>query len=431
MTPYILMLAGTARLVGLSIARKRMRERKTAGWLRESRAAGLTEPPSLHPIIDPVMCIGCGGCVEACPEKSVLGLVDGIAVLVEPTSCIGHGACKTACPSDAIRLVFGSSSRGVDLPVVGPDFQTDLAGVYIAGELGGMGLIRNAVEQGRQAVDEIRRLDGIGTGHDLDLVIVGAGPAGLSASLAAHEHGLRFVTLDQDTLGGTIAHYPRGKIVMTKPATLPVVGKIPFRETTKESLMEFWTSVVERVDLPLHLGRRVDDIIADGDRWVVAAGDERHRTRAVLLAIGRRGTPRKLGVPGEDLPKVVYRLDDPAGYRGKHVLVVGGGDSAIEAAVVLSEEPGTDVTLSYRAAAFSRARAKNRDRLQARIDAKRVRVLLGSTVDEIAYERVRIRVGEATQDLRNDAVIVCAGGILPTGFLKSIGIEVRTHHGDA
>ena len=431
MTPYVLLIAGTAALVALSIARKHVRERKAAALLEESVSAGLIEPPSLHPVIDPVMCIGCGGCIEACPEKTVLGLIDGVAVLTEPTSCIGHGACKTACPSDAIRLVFGTASRGVDLPVVGPDFQTDLAGIYVAGELGGMGLIRNAVEQGRQAVEEIRRRAGTGTGHDLDLVIVGAGPAGLSASLAAHQHGLRFVTVDQDNLGGTIAHYPRGKIVMTRPATLPVVGKIPFRETTKEALMEFWTSVTDRVDLPLHLGHRVEDVVADGDRWIVVAGDQRFRTRTVLLAIGRRGTPRTLGVPGEDLPKVVYRLGDPAEYRGRRVLVVGGGDSAIEAAVTLSEEPGTDVTLSYRSAAFSRARAKNRDRLQARVDAGRVRVMLESTVDEIAPERVRIRVADTTRDLPNDAVLVCAGGILPTGFLKSIGIDVRTHHGEA
>ena len=121
---------------------------------REAAAeAGLLEPSSLHPKIDPVKCLGCGACVSVCPEGDVLGMINGKAELIEPSECIGHGACKAACPRDAITLVFGTETRGVDIPHVGPDFQTNVPGIFIAGELGGMGLIRNAIEQGRQAIE--------------------------------------------------------------------------------------------------------------------------------------------------------------------------------------------------------------------------------------------------------------------------------------
>ena len=217
------------------------RHRKEAAALalrEEHRLAGLTEPSSLHPVIDPAICVGCATCVKACPEGQILGLVNGKAQLIAPSMCIGHGACAEACPMGAIQLVFGTERRGVEIPHVGPDFQTNVPGIWIAGELGGMGLIRNAIEQGRQAVSEIakhvRATPAIP--EALDLAIIGAGPAGLSASLAAKEAGLRFVTLEQDSLGGTVAHFPRGKLVMTRPATLPLHGLVNLTETSKEAL---------------------------------------------------------------------------------------------------------------------------------------------------------------------------------------------------
>ncbi len=422
--PLLIVWAVYLRRRGRAEARSRARR-------AEAAEAGMLEPASLHPEIDPVQCIGCGACVRACPEGDILGLIGGKAALVAPSECIGHGACKAACPADAISLVFGTAKRGVDIPHVGPDFQTNVPGIFIAGELGGMGLIRNAIEQGRQAIDGVRRLDGLGRTEGYDVVIVGGGPAGFAASLAAMQHRLRFVTIEQDSFGGTVAHFPRGKLVMTAPATLPLIGKVKFREISKEKLLSFWNSVARKTGLRIHYGEHVTKIARSGAGFAVETSRAVYPTRSVLLAIGRRGTPRKLEVPGEEQTKVVYRLVDPEQYRGQHVLVVGGGDSALEAALALAEQPGTTVTLSHRGENFARAKIKNRDGMTAAEQAGRVAVLKQSAVKQIEADAVELTQGDRRVRIRNEAVVVCAGGILPTAFLKSVGIEVETKYGTA
>jgi thioredoxin reductase/Pyruvate/2-oxoacid:ferredoxin oxidoreductase delta subunit len=401
--------------------------------LSESRRQGLCEPASLHPVIDPGKCMGCGSCVGACPEGNVLGLIEDRAQLVNPAHCIGHGACKTACPFDAITLVFGTEKRGMDIPHVGADFQTNVRGLFIAGELGGMGLIRNAIEQGRRAMESICKYPGVGNGGSnmLDVLIVGAGPAGFAASLGAMEKGLRSVTIEQETLGGTVSHFPRGKLVMTAPAKLPLVGKMTFTETSKESLLDFWETVAKKTGLRINFQERLEDIVAREGAYLVKTSRHVYRARTVLLAIGRRGTPRKLGVPGEGLPKVVYRLIDAQQYAGMRVLVVGGGDSALEAAASISEQPDTEVTLSYRSSAFSRAKEKNRRRVETAEAAGRLTVVFNSNVTEIAPRHVVLERQGETLNLANEAVIISAGGVLPTPFLQKIGIEVETRYGTA
>jgi len=395
--------------------------------LRENITAGLTEPATLHPVIDPNICMGSGGCAKACPEHA-MGIIHGKGVLISPANCIGHGACAFSCPVGAIKLVFGTETRGVDIPMVEPNFESNIPGIFIAGELGGMGLIRKAVEQGKQAMDSVKKRGKSKTPHDV--VIIGAGPAGISATLAAKHHGLRSITLEQeDTFGGTTLHYPRGKVVMTAPMNLPLIGKINIKETTKEQLMKLWDNVVTKAGIKINFGERMEKIERKGDAFSVVTNHANYLTRSVLLCIGRRGTPRKLGVPGENLEKVVYRLLDPEQYRGKHVLVVGGGDAALEAAISIANEPNTKVTLSYRSNAFSRVKPKNRKLAEETNKSGRLTILLESNVKEIKSKSVLLDQKGKAIELPNDAVIVCAGGILPTPFLKEIGIMVETRHG--
>jgi thioredoxin reductase (NADPH) len=349
-------------------------------------------------------------------------------VLTNAAACIGHGACFAACPVDAIQLVFGTEQRGIDIPNLTPEFESNVPGVFIAGELGGMGLIRKAAEQGRQAIEVIRKRSG--GAHEFDVVIVGGGPAGLSAGLSAIQHKLRYKLIEQESsLGGAVFHYPRNKVAMTAPVTLALVGKVRFAEVRKETLLEFWQGVVARTGLQIAFRECMQGIDRQGDGFVVRTDRGAYRTRSVLLALGRRGTPRKLDVPGEESPKVVYRLIDPNQYVGKPVLVVGGGDSALEAALALGEQPGTTVTLSYRSAAFSRVKQKNRLALEQARRAGRVRIELESKVLSIDANTVHLQTGNGAVTLRNDAVIVCAGGQLPTPLLQEIGIAFDTKHG--
>ena len=427
--------APLALIWGWYLRRQQRVEHRSVTARQRSAAAGLAEPASLHPVIDTVRCIGCGSCVKACPEQPehhVLGLIGNKAQLVSPSDCVGHGACRSACPVDAITLVFGSAQRGIDIPLLSPSFESTVPGIFIAGELGGMGLIRNALSQGMQAVNAIHkhrpRTRGAGA---LDLLIVGAGPAGFAASLTALSHGLKFATIEQDSLGGCVFQYPRAKMVMTSPVTLPLVGRLRFGHTSKEALLEFWRGVERKMNLPMHYGERVESIGREGDGFLVRTTRGEHRAASVLLAIGRRGTPRKLDVPGEELPKVVYRLVDPEQYKGQDVLVVGGGDSALEAAASVAENGGRQVTLSYRGDAFSRAKPRNRERVATAARSGRLQVLLESQVRRIEPSSVVLAFQGRELELANDAVIVSVGGILPAEFLQKVGVQVETKYGTA
>jgi thioredoxin reductase (NADPH) len=427
---YCLPLVAILAIYMLRQARIHRRSRRAQ---EETVSAGLTEPASLHPIIDPSRCLGCGACVKACPEQphhEVLGLIDGKAVLVGPTDCIGHGACKTACPFDAITLVLGTERRGIDIPVLKPNFESNVPGIFVAGELGGMGLIKNALTQGQQALESIAKA-GLRRKGALDVLIVGAGPAGLAASLAAKKMGLSYQTVEQDSLGGAVFQYPRGKLVMTAPVVLPIVGKVQFRNTSKEELLKFWTGTCDGNGLKISYKERVEAIERQDGAFHVRTTKQQYVASTVLLAIGRRGTPRKLGVRGEELPKVVYRLIDPEQYRGQKVVVVGGGDSALEAAASIAELGDTSVTLSYRGEAFQRAKQRNRQRVEAASASDRLKVLLNSQVEEIRANDVVLKLPGQKLQVSNDAIIVSAGGILPNDFLRSIGIEVETKYGTA
>lgn len=430
LTPWLLYAIPTALIVVWYLRSRARLQAAHARRYEESVQAGLNEPASLHPVVDPNRCLASGVCVRACPEQA-LGIVRGKAVLVNAAACIGHGACASACPTEAIQLVFGTERRGVDIPEVKPNFESNVPGIFIAGELGGMGLVRKAAEQGKQAIDGIRSAGR--RGGDYDVVIVGAGPAGLAAGLGAVAHKMKYVIVEQEqSLGGTVYHYPRNKITMTAPVKLPIVGRVKMGpEISKEALLAKFQDIARRAGLTFRFGEKMEAIERDGDVFVVRTTRASYRTGAVLLAIGRRGTPRKLGVPGEEQSKVVYRLIDPEQYRGKKVLVVGGGDAALEAAIALADEPGCAVTLSYRSEAFSRVKPANRSRLQERQAAGRVRVMLKSNVKSIDAATVTLLHEDREQRLPNDAVIVCAGGELPFDLLKKVGIAFETKRGTA
>jgi len=398
----------------------------------KAKAEGLYEPVSLHPVVDVNSCIRTGACIAACPEHDILGIVNGKATTINASQCVGHGACFHSCPTQAITLCIGTEERGVDLPHVNQNFESNVNGIYIAGELGGMGLIKNAVKQGRQAVDNIFKYSNKNHNADYDLVVVGAGPAGISASLCAKNHNMKCLTLEQDTLGGTVFTFPRSKIVMTSPMDLPLYGKVKLYETSKSELLDLWKDVITKHNIQIKENSKVESITQEEDHFIISTlSGERYSTRSVVLAIGRRGTPRKLGVPGEELEKVAYRLLDSDIIKKKNIIVVGGGDSAIESALLLAGH--NNVILSYRGDVFSRIKQKNNERVREAAVSGLVDLQFNTNLIRIDKDFItldNVKTGQQ-QVIKNDLVYIFAGGELPTQFLTKVGIHITKKFGDA
>jgi thioredoxin reductase (NADPH) len=398
--------------------------------IKRAKEDGLHEPVSLHPVVDVNSCIQTGACIAACPEHDILGIRNGKATIINASQCIGHGACFHACPTEAISLRIGTEKRGVELPHVSRNFETNVPGIFIAGELGGMGLIKNAVEQGRQAVENIVKTFNKNHGAAYDLIIIGAGPAGISGSLTAKKNGLKFLLLEQDTLGGTVFTFPRKKIVMTSPMDLPLFGKIKLFETTKAELLELWQTVLKKNEISVSENSKVESIILEEGIFKVTTLQGYCYTSArVLLSIGRRGTPRKLNVPGELSEKVAYRLMEPEDITGKHILVVGGGDSAVESALLLGDH--NHVILSYRNEVFNRIKPLNSIALNKAVAEGKIEVRLKSNLISIGDDKIVLSVeGDNNLELKNDLVFIFAGGELPTQFLEKAGIKITKKFGE-
>lgn len=414
--------------------RKQKKESRIAEEkIARAKSDGTFEPVSLHPVVDEGSCIKTGACIAACPEKDILGIVNGHATPINASRCVGHGACFHACPTQAITLCIGTEKRGVELPHVNQNFETNVPGIFIAGELGGMGLIKNAVEQGKQAVENLQKVVG-SKSHpaEYDLVIIGAGPAGISASLMAKKLELKFTTLEQDTLGGTVYTFPRAKIVMTSAMDLPLHGKVKLFETKKSALLDLWQEVLKKNAITIRENEKVESIVRTQDIFRITTNKNQSFTsRTVLLAIGRRGSPRKLGIPGENSEKVAYRLLEPEHISGQEILIVGGGDSAIESALLLHEQ--NKVTLSYRGDAFSRLKPKNQERVQFAISEGKLTLMLQSNPVEIMGNHVILKqVSDGSKiKLVNDLVYIFAGGELPIDFLQKAGIGITKKFGEA
>ncbi|PYY09092.1 MAG: hypothetical protein DMG69_11825 [Acidobacteria bacterium] len=389
-------------------------------------------PRSQHPHIDTTFCIGCQSCTMVCPEGDVLAMLGGKAVIVNGYKCIGHSLCAEACPVGAITMVMASPSMSADMPQLTPEYETNVQNLFIVGELGGLALIKNAVNQGRECIDTIdQRLNSMGSrpaADVYDVLIVGAGPAGITASLRAIEKNLKYVTVEQDEVGGTVAKYPRQKLVMTSPVEFPMYGKFKKTELSKENLLAFWDKVLHRADFQVRAGEKVDDIKKGSDGiFTVTTSKSQYRTRAVILALGKTGTPRKLGVKGEEMPKVMYRLIEADHYINKKILVIGGGDSAVEAAMGLAHQAGNEVTLSYRQDRFSRIKERNSTRVEECVRSGKLKVLFNSTPLEFREHAVVLEVKGERMEIPNDFVWIFAGGTPPYDFLKKIGVQLGSH----
>lgn len=414
-----------------------LRKQKKASNLVEQKIAqakidGLHEPISLHPVVDVNGCIQTGACIMACPEKDILGIVNGKATTINASQCIGHGACFHACPTEAISLCIGTEKRGVELPHVNENFESNIHGISIAGELGGMGLIRNAVEQGKQAIEHVAKQIPKNHNADYDLVVIGAGPAGISATLTAKKHKLKAICLEQDSLGGTVFTFPRSKIVMTSPMDLPLYGKVRLNETSKGELLKIWKEAIQKNDIEVVEKTKVESIRPENNHFIIGTKTgKQYSTKHVLLAIGRRGTPRKLNVKGEESEKVAYKLLEPEDINSKKIMVVGGGDSAIESAMLLMDN--NEVSLSYRKDSFQRLKPKNREKILKAIEDQKIKVFYNSNPIEINDGNIILKstVDESTQSVENDMVYIFAGGELPSEFLKKIGLKITKKYGEA
>src|SRR5438067_7484858 len=419
-----------ALIIGFFLWKYLRKEKKRAELARAAAEKGklFSEGPrSQHPHIDANYCIGCAACTMVCPEGDVLAMLGGKAVIVNGYKCIGHSLCAEVCPVGAITMVMASPSMGEDMPYLTPEYETTIKNMFIVGELGGLALIKNAVNQGRECIDTIANRMASAGGRPIsgayDVLIVGAGPAGISASLRAIEKKMRYLTLDAGEIGGTVAKYPRQKLVMTSPVEFPMHGKFKKTELSKEELIAFWDKVLQRSDFKFRKGEKVEDIKKGEDGiFTVMTTNHQYRAHTVILALGKSGSPRKLGVKGEELQKVMYRLIEADHYINKKILVVGGGDSAIEAAMGLGHQVGNQVTLSYRREAFSRIKERNAQRIQESIRKGKVKVIFNSAPVEFREKSVLLDVNGKIEEIPNDYVWIFAGGEPPTAFLKKIGV---------
>ncbi len=433
---FDLLLVGLLTAIGVGVGwfMTRTRSQRQAAdteTLAQVHKEGRSDAPTLHPVIDPDKCIGSLSCTDVCPEGDILGVVDGKAALITPSACIGHGKCMVECPVNAIELVFGSAKKGLELPETDEFFETSRKGVYIVGELGGMGLIKNAITQGLQCSKTLGGLLKDQQSEFDDVVIVGAGPSGLATALGCREQGLKFRVVEQESLGGTIAQYPRQKIVMTERVELPFLGKFGAPLISKEQLLESWEQAIKAADIRINTGVKVEGIEGEDGDFTVITTKGKVKAKKVVLAIGRRGTPRKIGCPGEDMEKVTYRLIDAQQYEGARVLVVGGGDAALEAAIQLAEESDAEVALSYRQPEFGKAREANKRRFKELVEQDRIFAFMASNIKKVSTGFVTLEKGGKLVEFPNDFVIACLGGELPTEFLKKMGVGMTRLHGEA
>lgn len=399
--------------------------------LAKAISSQMHEPNTLHPEIDTNICSGCGACTQVCPEGDILKMINHKAVLVSPAKCVGHGECERACPVNAIKLVFGTKTRGMDIPRLSRDYETNVKGLYIAGELGGMGLIRNAIKQGISSAQHA--LSDLGTANaEYDLFIVGAGPAGLAASLVAIAQKKKYLLIEQGGFGGTVYNFPRQKIVMSHPFELPMIGKMKFEsnKVSKEQLLNYWTEVKNKTNLKIQEQTQFMGLEKLDKAFRVKTNKGEITAKKVILAMGVRGSPRKLGVPGEELPKVTYNLLDPEQYQNQDIVVVGGGNAGVEAAQMLCDLKWKNrVHLLLRGANFDRCNEENLRKITDLETKGQVKIWKNSSIQEIQATEVIVKKENEVVKLKNNYVLIFAGAELPHKFLMSLGVNIDKKFG--
>ena len=404
----------------------------TGRRLRRERAKR-APPPKISerqrlPLIDDSTCLGCYACVDACPYD-VLQVDRYVAVVVRPDLCCGLTLCEQVCPNGSLAIT-DIDAKVPQLRLSDDNESLDTPGVYLAGDVTGLPLIKNAIVQGDRVMEAVARNL---PKHDrkYDVVVIGAGPAGISAALRAKQQGLSCKVIEQGSVAQSIRSFPRGKLVFDQPLELPRVGKLWLEESTKEELLERWTRIVRSEKLDIDEGRRFSGIEQHDAAFTVLASDDatetahRYETSRVLLAIGLRGSPRRLDVELEPEveSKVFYHLADARSFAGQRVLVVGLGDVAMETAVALARQPGTKVTVSYRGEDFSRGKPRNIAELRKLVDADRVELLFSSHVIAIAPSEAVIRTAVGEQRVEVDATFVMIGNVPPVALLAKAGVR--------
>src|SRR5690606_16302574 len=365
-------------------------------------------------------CTGCDACVAVCPTN-VLDLVANKSRVLRFQDCIQCEACMFACPTEALVMFpEGAQPPPLKIPEIDENFQTAVAGQYLIGEVAGKPLVKNAANLGRAVVEHALATGmypgALGGGPDtVDVAIVGSGPGGLSAALTCIQKGLSYVVLDKEQMiASTIARYPKGKLVMAEPYDTENLSLLPVFDSSKEQLIPIWKELIERVQVQVKLGESVESVTKGRDgafeiRTTVAT----YRAQRVVLSIGTRGKPRTLQVPGENLPKVYSLLEDPDDWQGKSVLVVGGGDSACEAALALADA-GAKVMISYRGRGFNRAQPKNKQSIERYASEGRIKDKLGSQVLQFDPDSVTLSLADGTQKrYPNEAAFVLIGADPP------------------
>ncbi len=378
----------------------------------------------------PAACRDCTDprCVKACSFGALIRDEQTGQVRIEGR-CAGCTACARACPSAAITMAeipYTAEDFPVAVPQSDRSGSTNVGGLYVIGDASGDALIKIAINAGKEAVDHIVAQGRPSSGENQeDVIIIGSGPAGLSAALSCREQQLRFRIFDKGSIASTIQNYPKKKLVMAEPAHLPQVGRLWFRDATKEELVAKWCEILDETGIEVCENVEVKKVTqrAEGG-FLVDTAQGSHQASKVIFAVGTRGAPRKLGVAGESEPRVQYLLTDPDLYAGKKVLVVGGGDSALEAAMSLAEVDGTEVGLSYRRDSFGRAKPLNRQRLAEFESRGQVRVFFKSTVKNIEKDHLCLSCADEECQLDNDVIFAMLGAEPPTKFLRDAGILV-------